>query len=133
MAKIYISYRRNDAEFAIELSKRLTDLHHTIVIDVDLLKAGQDWRETLTKGLREAEIFVALLTEESQHSQWVLSEIGMALGYAQNNKQILALPGLQWVIYSARMVTVVGSFSPCATLMSSRSCWLWNDLGLLMK
>ena len=92
MAKIYISYQRNDTETALELSTRLKELGHTISIDIESLKAGQDWRETLTKALREAEVFVALLSEESQKSQWVASELGIALGYSQSSKRFLILP-----------------------------------------
>jgi len=92
MAKIYISYRRTDTDAALELSNRLKELGHTIAIDVESLKAGQDWRETLTKALRESEVFVALLTEDSQNSQWVVSELGIAQGYAQSNRRFLILP-----------------------------------------
>ena len=92
MAKIYISYRTTDKAAALALSSRLKALGHSIVIDVDTIAAGQDWRDTLTKGLRDSEVFVALLTEESQNSQWVVSEMGIALGYAQSNKQLLILP-----------------------------------------
>lgn len=92
MAKIYISYRRTDTAAARELADRLTALGHTIAIDLDSLKAGQDWRETLTRALRESEVFVALLTEDSQNSQWVVSELGIAQGYAQSNRRFLILP-----------------------------------------
>ncbi|NMO19822.1 toll/interleukin-1 receptor domain-containing protein [Pyxidicoccus fallax] len=92
MATIYISYSQKDTPSALELSEQLKQLGHKIIIDVNTLIPGHDWREALTKGLQGADVFIALLTENSQQSQWVISELGVALGYSQSSKQTLILP-----------------------------------------
>jgi hypothetical protein len=92
MARIYISYARPDQEFAQALAGRLRDAGHGITADFDALLPGQDWRNTLFQGLKNAEVFIALLSEASLSSQFVSQEIGAARAYALESDQMLVIP-----------------------------------------
>lgn len=92
MAKIYISYNHADRELAIQISSGLKAQGHQITLDVESLAPGQDWRAALSEGLKASEVFVALLTESSLKSQFVLSEIGAAQAYMESTGRLLLIP-----------------------------------------
>jgi len=41
-----------------------------------MLSAGEDWESRLRDELSQCDIFVALLSPDSVHSEWVLQELG---------------------------------------------------------
>src|SRR4051794_382703 len=92
MANIYISYSRHDMDFALALTARLRDHGHQIVVDVETLSPGQDWRKTLSHGLKAADVFIALLSQSSLRSQNTLLEIGAARAYAAESDRMLLMP-----------------------------------------
>ena len=92
MAKIYLSYSHADRDFALELARTLRGLGHQLIIDVDTLQPGQDWRRALESGLRHSDVFVVLLSKESVSSQYVLSEIGAARAYAESSEGKALIP-----------------------------------------
>ncbi len=51
MAKIYISYQRDDAAFVIDLANRLKLAGHILTYDVEELTPGTEWRTALDIGL----------------------------------------------------------------------------------
>ena len=81
MAKIFLSYSRKDEGFAREFAKRLADAGHDILSDIDTLLPGQNWRDTLSKSLRDADVYIILLSKFSTHSGFVMSELGAARAY----------------------------------------------------
>lgn len=92
MAKIYISYSQRDSDLAIPLAAELRQHGHELTIDLSLLTPGTDWREALTSALKEADALVALITEHSLDSQFVVSEIGAARAFAKSSGQMLVIP-----------------------------------------
>jgi hypothetical protein len=92
MARIFLSYSRSDVEFAQQLAERLVSLGNEITIDVESLSAGQDWRARLSDGLRNAEVFIVLLSRSSMSSPSVLQEIGAARAYAAESDRMLVIP-----------------------------------------
>jgi len=92
MAKIYISYQREDQVFATELAGRLKATGHSLTYDVDALSAGTDWRATLDQGLHSSEIFVVIVSKSTLHSQTVLSEVGTARAYSRESGRMLMVP-----------------------------------------
>jgi hypothetical protein len=82
MAKIFLSYGQPDRDFARSLASKLRSSGHEIVLDVDSLAPGQDWRYVLTQGLRTADALIVLLSEASLASHYVSMEIGLARAYA---------------------------------------------------
>ncbi len=92
MAKIYISYQRDDQSFVIELANRLKTAGHVLSYDVDELSAGTDWRTALDVGLKQSEIFIVVLSNNTQRSQYVLTEVGAARAYALESNRMLLVP-----------------------------------------
>ena len=74
MARVYVSYSRNDRDFVAQVVALLKRQNHQILIDTDLLGPGRDWRRTLHEGLRSADAFVVFLSAASMQSPLVLSE-----------------------------------------------------------
>lgn len=92
MSRIFISYNSRDSALAKQLSDKLRARGHELTIDVDSLVPGQDWRTTLMSSLREADGLIVLLTENSLHSPFVLSEIGAARAFIETSKKMFLLP-----------------------------------------
>lgn len=92
MARIYISYQRDDQEFTLALAERLKQVGHTLTFDVEALSAGTDWRSTLDQGLRTSEVFIVILSEKTSRSQYVLTEVGAARAYALESGRMLIIP-----------------------------------------
>ncbi len=92
MAKIYISYQRNDLEFVDKLARKLKIVGHTLFYDVDELSPGSDWRAALNTGLKNSEIFIVVISENTEKSQYVLTEVGAARAYAQESGRMLIIP-----------------------------------------
>ncbi|MBR1328961.1 MULTISPECIES: toll/interleukin-1 receptor domain-containing protein [Bradyrhizobium] len=94
VARIFLSYSKSDANFALQLAERLKSLGNEITVDVESLTAGQDWRTRLSEGLRRAELFVVLISQSSIRSPSVLQEIGAARAYAVESDRMLVIPVL---------------------------------------
>lgn len=94
MAQIFLSYSKPDVEAALQLASVLKESGHTITVDVESLSVGQDWRRRLAEGLRQAEIFVVLISNSSIRSQSVLQELGAARAYAAESDRMIVIPVL---------------------------------------
>jgi hypothetical protein len=92
LAKIYISYSHEDTKFATAVAATLTQRGHEPVSDVSAVMPGAEWRGVLNEALQTADAFVALLTESSLKSQFVLAEIGTARAIAQSRGDMLVIP-----------------------------------------
>lgn len=92
MAKIYISYQRDDQEFVSGLAKRLKDAGHTLAYDYAELSPGVDWRKALDMGLKTSDIFIVVFSQNANKSQYVLAEVGAARAYALESNRMLLLP-----------------------------------------
>ena len=84
MASIYISYTRQDKNIATALGQALVNQGYTTSIDTDILHPGIDWRLKLRDELKKSDAFIAIITEQSAKSPFVISEIGSALAYAES-------------------------------------------------
>jgi hypothetical protein len=92
MAKIYISYSKRDSDFVTQVATRLREQGHQLIVDIEALSAGQDWRKSLTEGLKNSDVLVVFLSEYSIQSSYVLSEIGSARAYAADSGRMLLIP-----------------------------------------
>ena len=62
--KVFVSYRRNDSRLMTErICDRLADLHgrEAIFKDVDSIQISRDFRDSLTKAIRECDVFLAVI------------------------------------------------------------------------
>lgn len=92
MAKIYISYQRDDQAFAMDLAQRLKAAGHELTFDVEALSPGTEWRSTLDQGLRSSEVFIVVVSKSTPRSQYVLAEIGAARAYSLESGRMMIVP-----------------------------------------
>lgn len=92
MAKIYVSYSRKDGDFVRLLVDRLKQDGHQIVVDDDVLAPGRNWRETLDEGLKNADVFVVLLSENTPTSPYTMMEVGAARAFGGATGKPLVIP-----------------------------------------
>ena len=92
MAVLFLSYKLEDRELAEQCQRALELLGHTIRIDTNAVHYGTGWRDSLMKALMESDAVVALITERSLLSPFVISEIGAARAFGQTEKKMLLVP-----------------------------------------
>ncbi|NBQ70620.1 MAG: toll/interleukin-1 receptor domain-containing protein [Nitrosomonadaceae bacterium] len=63
MANVYISYNQRDRDFVAAVAEQLKAQGHVLSLDIETIMPGQDWRHTLTEGLKSSEIFIVFLSQ----------------------------------------------------------------------
>ncbi len=77
-SRIFLSYTRADKEYADKLHRILSRRFNFRVFTTEALSAGENWKSKLKTEISSCDIFVVLLSSNSVHSGWVLSELGAA-------------------------------------------------------
>ena len=80
MAHVFISYDREDRDFAEVVQARLERAGHTTVMDFDILSAGDDWQDRLDAEIRRSQALVVIMTPQARASDYVAYEWAFALG-----------------------------------------------------
>ncbi len=88
MPHTFISYAREDKEFALKLATDLRAVGREIWIDKNI-KAGESWPSKLQQAIENCEYFVVILSPHSVNSEYVLKEISAA-----NSKNKIIVPVL---------------------------------------
>jgi hypothetical protein len=78
MAKMYVSYTQRDKTIAARVVEGLRSRGHTVLWDIDLLRAGEDWRVVLAQALKDCPVVVSILTKNSGTAPYAMSELGAA-------------------------------------------------------
>ena len=74
--KIFLSYSRDDAgNFAKHVQRYLVNAGHDVFIDVNSIKIGEPWADSIEKNISECDIFVVILTPDSLGSNHVENEV----------------------------------------------------------
>ena len=94
MAKLYLSYKNEDAPLAKALANELGSLGQDVVYDALSLEPGSNWRDVLLRALVSSDAVVVLLTEKALHSHFVMGEIGAARVLQHTTGSTLLLPVL---------------------------------------
>jgi hypothetical protein len=92
MATLFLSYKLEDRELARQIQAELESLDHTIQVDADAVLVGSGWRDSLMRALMESDAVVALITDRSLQSPFVISEIGAARALSQTAKKMAVVP-----------------------------------------
>ena len=87
MHQVFISYSHTDRDKAAKLAAALQAWGYTVWWDPDLL-GGDDFRSQIAAEIQQSTVVLALFSERSTHSGWVLDEAGRA---AQSNKLVPVL------------------------------------------
>ncbi len=80
MANVFISYDREDSDFAELVQARLEKAGHDTLMDIELLNAGDDWRNELDQAIRDSHVLVVIMTPDAAVSKYVSYEWAFALG-----------------------------------------------------
>ncbi|HSK78040.1 MAG TPA: toll/interleukin-1 receptor domain-containing protein [Thermoanaerobaculia bacterium] len=65
MATVFISYAREDLEFARSLYAFVLEGGHKVWMDKESLLPGEDWKQVIHKAIRESDFFLACLSKKS--------------------------------------------------------------------
>ena len=77
--RIFISYSRRDTDVAKSYKIAQTALGNDAFLDVDNLRAGEDWRAALARAIDDADIFQLFWSEHSASSEYCRYEWDYAL------------------------------------------------------
>jgi tetratricopeptide (TPR) repeat protein len=74
--KLFISYSREDAgNFAKHIHRFMRNKGHDVFIDVNDIRIGKPWADSIEKNISECDIFVVILTPDSLTSSYVEKEV----------------------------------------------------------
>jgi hypothetical protein len=80
MQKVFISHTAHDTEWARSFAKALKERGVTVWFDEFDVQPGESLREALESGLRNSDVFVALLDAEAPAKPNLFFELGAAIG-----------------------------------------------------
>ncbi|HAL9606200.1 TPA: toll/interleukin-1 receptor domain-containing protein [Escherichia coli] len=93
MTSIFISYAREDFLIAKKLTEELNRHEYKVFLDQQSIQLGAHWQEDILKHLKNADVFIALVTEHSDKSYYFNAEVTGAISYvAHSNRDKLILP-----------------------------------------
>lgn len=78
--RLFISYSRRDAAFALALQEGLEQQGCAVWLDTHRLQTGQRWREEIVQAIGGCDYFVLLLSSWSIRSENVVKELSIAEG-----------------------------------------------------
>jgi len=80
MAKVFISYDREDSDFAELVQARLERAGHDTLMDTKFLNVGDNWRDELDQAIRGSHVLLVIMTPDAAASDYVTYEWAFALG-----------------------------------------------------
>jgi hypothetical protein len=87
---VFISYSHKDSEVADVLLRELSKQGLDVWSDRNI-EPGADWNEEITHALKEADVYLLLVTPNSIASQWANFEMGVALSRQEKSHVIPVL------------------------------------------
>ena len=91
MVNIFMSYARQDDSFVSLLAKGIESSDHSVFF-AGSVSAGERFQEAISTELKRADVVVLVVSENSVASKWVMTEIGIALGYGEERGKPLIIP-----------------------------------------
>jgi hypothetical protein len=91
MYDAFISYSRADVSTVEGLKRQLDDHHLNVFLDLDSLRAGQDWPPQLGAAVQNSRLVVLCWSAQAAASDWVRAEIHHSLS---TKKPVRVLPWL---------------------------------------
>ncbi len=79
MYDVFVSYARGDVALARFLKEKLDHEHLRAFVDVDSLRAGQEWPRQLGEAVKRSRMVVLCWSAEAAASEWVKAEIRLSL------------------------------------------------------
>jgi len=85
---VYISYSHKDRDFALKLVEDLNDKGIITWLDIQEIKPGERWMEVLSDGIKNASMFLVIVSKNYIESSWGNIEI---LSANDKNKKIIPI------------------------------------------
>ena len=127
---VFISYRRTDRPIAAALAARLTELNLNVWFDQEL-RIGDKWHWEISNRIARSKTVVALWSEETLKSPWVLAEIEQAF---QQDTLVSALIGQYLIPVPYNILPAVDLIGWPKTQRSQDAFWiLIEKLGERLK
>jgi hypothetical protein len=79
LSQVFISYKREEIEFAELLESKLKEANFNVWIDRQL-RAGTDWREKIDERIRKSIALIVIMTPAAKESEYVTYEWAFAYG-----------------------------------------------------
>jgi len=76
---LFISYHREDREWASKLAAALHERGVEAWLDMNELKPGEEWRDSVLRALEDSPSVVFLISRGAARSNYLAVELGMAL------------------------------------------------------
>ncbi|MEL6525284.1 MAG: protein kinase, partial [Chloroflexota bacterium] len=65
-SSIFVSYSRDDEDFAQKLSRDLRSAGHTVWLDKSDIRGGEEWIKSITSGIANAYAFISIMSDSVQ-------------------------------------------------------------------
>jgi HD-GYP domain-containing protein (c-di-GMP phosphodiesterase class II) len=88
MSHIFISYSRQDINFAQKIVDALAEINLDTWIDWKSIPKGEDWEQEIYRGIEEADAFLFLISPDSVASEMCNKEIAHTV---KNNKRVIPI------------------------------------------
>ena len=92
MPSIFLSHSSRDKFFVRELAKKLQDAGVKVWIDEAELKIGDSLTQNIGRAIEQTKYFGAVLSHNSINSEWVQTELRIALTRELSEKNVIVLP-----------------------------------------
>lgn len=92
MKKIFLSYSHKDKSFVNKLKERLLEREFQVIDFRDEVNAGDVILKALFNIVKVADVFIFVISEDYNKSNWQSSEIGLVLHEVTNNPNKLIIP-----------------------------------------
>lgn len=92
MINVFISHNYKDKPMARKISKELSRYGIKPWIDESEIKLGDSLIEKIRDGLDCMDFLIALISEDSVHSEWVKKELDIALNCEIEGKKVITIP-----------------------------------------
>lgn len=73
--RVFISYAREDSNFARKVASRLESLGHAVWFDTQQLKGGDEYFDVIASEIRSANAVIPIISHHSVRSKWVAREV----------------------------------------------------------
>jgi formylglycine-generating enzyme required for sulfatase activity len=74
MSHIFISYSKQNKDYARKLADKLREEGFDVWIDKDRINSGANWERSIFNGIDQSAAFVVVMTPQAHASDWVLRE-----------------------------------------------------------
>ncbi|MBQ2806588.1 MAG: toll/interleukin-1 receptor domain-containing protein, partial [Clostridia bacterium] len=122
---VFISYKSEEYDIARRLRLMLEDHYYSCWMAPESIPGGSNYMHEIPKAIRKCDLFLLIVSETSQQSQWVQKEIDRAVKF---NKQIIPfhvddselIDAIDFVISNAQRIEAYHNFDEaCEELLEA--------------